>query len=152
MVVGVAADERVVLAAAEQEVIAAPTEQEVVAGLAEELVGAGAPGQGVVVSAAEQVGSRERPIGLVEAEHVVAGEPEDSDLRSVGDRRRAAGDGDAAVVDEDPAGGIAADLDVVRGAVTDHAEYSRVERGGCGRARRPARDGDRAGANRGAGK
>ena len=56
------------------------TEQGVVAGLPEQQVAGRAAGEGVVAGAAEQVGSGQRAVGFVEAEHVVAGEPEDSEL------------------------------------------------------------------------
>ena len=83
------------------EVEAALAEQRVVAGLAEELVAAGAAGQRVVAGAAEQVGARQRAVGLVEREGVVAAQAEHLDQRGVGDRRRAAQDGDGAAVDQD---------------------------------------------------
>ena len=86
LVVGVAAGEGVVLGAAEQEVEAALAEQRVVAGLAEELVAAGAAGEDVVAGAAEQVRPRQRTVGLVEGDRVVAAQAEDLDQRRVGDR------------------------------------------------------------------
>ena len=101
LVVGVAAGQGVVLAAAEQEVEATLAEQRVVAGLAEQLVAAGAAREDVVAGAAEQVGRRQRAVGLVEADRVLAAEAEDLDQRGVGDRRRAADDGDRAAVHED---------------------------------------------------
>ena len=87
--------------------------QGVVAGLAEEHVVARAAGQGVVAGAAEEVRGRQRPVGLVERDLVVAGLAEDLDEPGVGDRRRAALDRDGAAVDEDLPGGVAADDDVV---------------------------------------
>ena len=81
LVVGVAAGQGVVLAAAEQQVEAALAEQRVVAGLAEELVAARAAGEGVVAGAAEQVRPRQRAVGLVEPDGVVAGQAEDLDQR-----------------------------------------------------------------------
>ena len=86
-------------------------EQRVVAGLAEQLVAAGAAGERVVAGAAEQVGRRQRAVGLVERDHVVAAQAEDPDQRGVGDRRRAADDGDRAAVDQDLPGRVAADRD-----------------------------------------
>ena len=71
----------------------------VVAGLAEELVAARAAGERVVAGAAEQVGPRQRAVGLVERDRVVAALAEHLDQRGVGDGRRAAGDGDRAAVD-----------------------------------------------------
>ncbi len=90
LVVGVAAGERVVLGAAEEEVEAALAEQRVVAGLAEEHVAARAAGERVVAGAAEQVRPRQRAVGLVERDRVVAALAEDLDQRGVGDGRRAA--------------------------------------------------------------
>ena len=113
LVVGVAAGQRVVLVAAEQQVEAALAEERVVAGLAEELVAAGAAREDVVAGAAEQVGRRQRAVGLAERDHVVAALAEDPDQRGVGDRRRAAGDGDRAAVDEDLPRRVAADGDRV---------------------------------------
>ena len=138
LVVGVAAGQGVVLAAAEQEVAAALAEQRVVAGLAEELVGAGAAGEDVVAGAAEQVRRGQRAVGLVEGDHVVAAQAEDPDERGVGDRRRATDDGDRAAVDQDPPRRVAADRDVVGGAVTGHGEHPVAERRGRGGARRLA--------------
>ena len=100
-------------AAAEQQVDAALAEQRVVAGLAEELVVARAAGEDVVAGAAEQVRRGQRAVGLVERDRVVAAQAEDLDQRGVGDRRRAADDGDRAAVDEDLAGRVAADRDRV---------------------------------------
>ena len=101
LVVGVAAGERVVLAAAEQEVEAALAEQRVVAGLAEQQVVARAAVERVVAGAAEQVRPRQRAVGLVERDGVVAAQAEDLDQAGVGDRRRAADDGDRAAVDQE---------------------------------------------------
>ena len=69
------------LGAAEQEVDAALAEQGVVAGLAEEQVVARAAGQDVVAGAAEEVGPRQRAVGLVEGDRVVAALAEDLDQR-----------------------------------------------------------------------
>ena len=88
LVVGVAAGQRVVAVAAEQEVEAALAEQRVVAGFAEQLVAARAAGRGVVAGAAEQLGTRQRAVGLVEREGVVAVLAEHLDHAGVGDRRR----------------------------------------------------------------
>ena len=113
LVVGVAAGQRVVLAAAEQQVGATASEQGVVAALTGELVAAGAAGEGVVAAAAEQVGRRQRAVGLVEGDHVAAALAEDPDQRGVGNRRRAADDGDRAAVDQELPGRVAADGDRV---------------------------------------
>ena len=135
LVVGVAAGQGVVVVAAEQQVEAALAEQRVVAGLAEQLVVAGAAGEDVVAGAAEQLGGRQRAVDLAERDDVVAALAEDLDQRRVGDRRRAAGDGDGAAVDEDRAGRIAADGDVVVEAVAEHAQRAGGEGRGDGRAR-----------------
>ena len=90
LVVAVAAGQRVVAGAAEQEVGAALAEQRVVAGLAEQQVAARAAGQDVVAGAAEQVGARQRAVGFVEGDGVVAALAEDLDQAGVGDGRRAA--------------------------------------------------------------
>ena len=95
--------------------------------------------------------ARQRAVRLVEADHVVAAQAEDPDQRGVGDRRRAADDGDRAAVDQDPPGRVAADPDVVGGAVADHGEYAAGERRGGGRARRPARSAKYAGGEHDAG-
>ena len=62
--------------------------QDVVTSLAEEHVVAGTAGQGIVAIAAEKVGRRQRPVGLVQREIVVAVQTEDLNERGVGDRRR----------------------------------------------------------------
>ena len=144
LVVGVAAGEGVVLAAAEQEVEAALAEERVVAGLAEELVVARAAGEGVVAGAAEQVRPRQRAVGLVEGDRVVAAQAEDLDQRGVGDRRRAADDGDRAAVDQDPSRPRSRLIDdrVVGGVAEDGEHAVGERRGGC-RARRWARRQDR---------
>ena len=134
LVVGVAAGQHVVARAAEQEVEAALAEQRVVAALAEQQVVARAAGQHVVAGAAEQVGARQRAVGLVERDDVVAALAEHLDQRGVGDRRRAAGDGDRAAVDQDLAGGVAADDDGVVEGVAEDGQQARArnERGGDG--------------------
>ena len=79
----------------------------------------------------------QRAVDLAERERVVAAEAEDLDQRRVGDRRRAADDGDSAAVDEDLARGVAADGDVVVEVVAGDAEHAVGERrrhGGLGRA------------------
>ena len=123
LVVGVAAGEGVVLAAAEQEVEAALAEEGVVAGLAEELVAARAAGEAVVAGAAEQVRPRQRAVGLVQGDRVVAAQAEDLDQRGVGDRRRATDDRDRAAVDQDPARRVAADLELLA-AVAEDAQHT----------------------------
>ena len=81
--------------------------------LAEEHVAAGAAGERVVAGAAEEVRPRQRAVGLVQRDGVVAALAEDLDQRRVGDGRRAAEDGDGAAVDQDAAGRVAADGDGV---------------------------------------
>ena len=103
LVVGVAAGERVVLGAAEEEVEAALAEQRVVAGLAEEHVAAGAADERVVAGAAEEVGTRQRAVGFVQGDRVVAALAEDLDQCGVRDGGGAAEDGDRAAVDENDA-------------------------------------------------
>ena len=109
LVVAVAAGQHVVAGAAEQEVVAALAEQRVVAGLAEQQVVARAAGDDVVAGAAEQVGRGQRAVGFVERDDVVAALAEHLDQAGVGDGRRAAQDRYGAAVDENLAGGVAAE-------------------------------------------
>ena len=119
LVVGVAAGQRVVAGAAEQEVDAALAEQRVVAGLAEQLVAARAAGQRVVAGAAEQVGRGSAPLA---SSSVIVSLPPwpktwiSAVLATVGVPPVI---GDGAAVDEDRAGRVAADLDVVVEVVAD---------------------------------
>ena len=69
--------------------------------------------------AAEQVGGRQRAVGFVERERVIAALAEHLDQRGVGDRRGAAGDGHGAAVDEDGPGRIAAGRDRVVESVAE---------------------------------
>ncbi len=139
LIVGVAAGEDVVLLAAGEDVEAAAAEERVVASLPEELVGARATRERVVVGATGEIGPRQRAVGLVQADRVVAGLAEDLDQRGVGDRRRAAGHGDGAAVHEDLAGSVAADRDRVAGAVAEDGQDAAAERRGRRCAGRPAR-------------
>ena len=68
----------------------------------------------------------QRAVGLVERDGVVAAQAEDLDQRGVGDRRRAAEDGDRAAVDQDVAGGVAADDDRVVAGVAEDAQQARA--------------------------
>ena len=78
-------------------------------------------------------------------------EPEDPDLGRVGDRRRAAGDGDRAAVHEDLPGRIAADRGRVVAAVAEHRQHAAAGAERCGgrRARRRARGGKYTGGEHG---
>ena len=87
--------------------------------LAEQQIAARAAGQRVVAGAAEQLGGRQRAVGLVERDRVVAALAEHLDQRGVGDRRGAALDGDGAAVDENLPGRVAAGRDGVVGAVAE---------------------------------
>ncbi len=142
LVVGVAAGQRVVVVAAEQQVEAALAEQRVVAALAEQLVVPGAGGQDVVPGAAEQLRRRQGAVDLADGEGVVAAQAEHLDQRGVGDRRCTADDSDRTAVDQDRAGGVAADGDVVRRRVAGHAQRAVTERRGCRRARGHGRGGE----------
>jgi hypothetical protein len=101
LIVAVAAGEGVVLVTAGEDVEADTAQEGVDAGLAEEVVGTGAAGESVVVATAEQVRPRQRAVGLVEADRVVAGPAEDLDQRGVGHRGRATDHDDGAVVHQD---------------------------------------------------
>ena len=122
LVVGVAAGQRVVLRAAEELVEAALAENGVVARLAEQEVVAGAADDRVVAGASEDVGARQGAVRLVERQDIVAALAEHLDQRGVGDRRRAAEDGDRAAVDQELAGRVAADHDVVSEVVAEHGQ------------------------------
>ena len=87
LVVAGAAGQSVVAVAAEEQIVAALAEQDVVAGLAEEQVVARAAGERVVAVAAEEVRGRQRAVGLVERDRVVAAQAEDLDRGGVGDCR-----------------------------------------------------------------
>ena len=85
LIVVVAAGQRVVARAAEQEIEAALAEEGIVAALAEEHVAARAAGQRVVAGAPKQVGARQRAVGFVERDGVVAALAEDLDQAGIGD-------------------------------------------------------------------
>ena len=79
-------------------------------------------GEHVVAGAAEQVGPGQRAVGFVERDRVVAALAEHLDQRGVGDGRRTAGDRDRPAVDQDLAGGVAADDDIVVEVVPEHRQ------------------------------
>ena len=118
----IAAGQRVVAVAAEQEVVAALAEQGVVAGLAEQHVVARAAGEDVVAVAAEQIRGRQRAVGLVQRNRVVAGLAEHLNQGGVGDGRRTAHGCDRTAVDENVTGRVAARDDVVVEGVTELRE------------------------------
>ena len=126
LVVAVAAGQGVVAVAAEEKIIAAAPEQDVVAGLAEQQIVARAAARRIVAGTAEQIGGRQRPVRLIEAEIVVAAQSERLDLGGVRDRRRPARDRHGAAVDQDVPGGIAADGDDVVEAVAEYAQHAGV--------------------------
>ena len=121
LVVAVAAGQHVVARAAEQEVDAALAEQRVVAGSGRRACRPPEPPVSVSLPAPpNRLAARQRAVGFVERDGVVAALAEDLDQRGVGDRRRAAVDGDRAAVDEDLPGRVAADGDGVIGVVAEH--------------------------------
>ena len=73
-----------------------------------------------------RLAARQRAVRLVERDGVVAALAEHLDQRRVGDRRRAALDGDGAAVDEDRAGRVAADRDGVVEVVAERRQELRV--------------------------
>ena len=95
------------------------------------MVVAGAAGEDVVAGAAEQLRGRQRAVGLVERDGVVAALAEHLDQGRVGDRRRAAGDRDGPAVDEDLSGRIAAGRDGVVLAVAEHRQQAGGGRKRC---------------------
>src|SRR5262249_49833414 len=124
LVVAIAAGQHVVAGAAEQQVVAAFAQEGVVAGATEQLICARAAGQHVVAGAAEQLGGGQRVVGLVERDRVVAALAEHLNRGGVGDRRRAARDGDVAAVDENLTGRVAADRDRVIEAVAKYRQQA----------------------------
>src|SRR5205823_5555407 len=125
-VVAGAASEHVIAVAAEQLIDPALTQQGIVAGLTKEHVVAGTACKDVVARAAEDVGGRQRPVGLVERDLVVAGLAEDLDERGSGDGRGTARDGNSAAVDEDVAGSVAANNDAIVKTVADNGQDARA--------------------------
>src|SRR5262249_13456095 len=113
LVITVAAGEDVVTVAAGADVVAALAQDGVVAGTAVELVVAGATGDGVVTVTAEDLRPGQGAAGLVERDLVVTRKTEDLDKGGVGDGRRVALNRHRAAIDEDFAGGVAADGDGV---------------------------------------
>ena len=79
--------------------------------------------------------ARQRAVGLVERDGVVAALAEHLDQAGVGDRRRAADDRHGAAVDEDVAGRVAADGDRVVEVVAEHGERAGREGGFDGHGR-----------------
>jgi hypothetical protein len=98
----------------------------------------GAAGEHVVAAAPEPVRLRQGAVDLVESERVVPGQPGHLDPRGVGDRRRAADDGDGTAVDKDRSRGVAGDDHRVVGSVAGHGERAVAERRRGGGARRSA--------------
>jgi hypothetical protein len=120
LVVAIAVGQRVVAGAAEQQIVTAFAKQGVVARAAKELIVAGAAGQRVVALLAEQLGSRQRAVGLVERDRVVAALAEHLDQPGVQDRRLAARNGYGAAIDENFAGCVATGDDNVVEVVAEY--------------------------------
>ena len=132
LVVGIAAGQGVVVAAAEQKIEASLAEEGVVAALTEELIVARAAGEGVVAVAAEEVGARQRPVAFVERDRVVPAQAEPLDQAGIGHRGGAALDDHRAAVDENGAGGIAADRDRIVEGVAEYRQQAASGVKGCG--------------------
>ena len=109
LIVARAAGQRIVAGAAEEQIVAALAEQRIVAVLAEQQVAARAAGQYVIAVAAEQLRRRERTIGFVERDGVIAGQTEHLDLGGIGDCRLAASDRHGAAIDQKGTGSVAGD-------------------------------------------
>ena len=124
LVVAGAAGQHVVAVAAEQQVVAALAEQDVVAVLAEQLILARTAGERVVAGAAEQLSGGQRAVGFVQRDRVVAALAEPLDQGGVGDRGRAADDGNGAAVDEKVPGRVAAERDRVLAVVADRRQHA----------------------------
>ena len=71
LIISVASSDRVVVAATEEAVEAAATQQRVVTGLADDPVATGTAGEDIVAATTEQVGRRQRTVGLVERDRVI---------------------------------------------------------------------------------
>src|SRR4030095_14268126 len=113
VVAGIAAGQRVVVGAAEQRIKTAAAQQRVVARLTEELVAAGSPGHRVIAGAPEEIRGGKGAVGLVQGEVVAAVETEYRDQRGVGHGGGTTLNRHRTPVDQDRAGGIAADGDAV---------------------------------------
>ena len=125
LVVVIATGQRVVVVAAEQKIEASFAEEGIVARLSEQLVVARAAGEGVVALAAEEVGARQRAVALVERDRVVPAQAEPLDQAGIGHRRGAALDDHRAAVDENVAGGIAADRDRIVEGIAEYRQHAR---------------------------
>ena len=107
VVAGVGVDDVVAISRLPKKVVVAGTAmQHVVAGLALDAVVARAAGDRVVPGSAGEQALRERAIGIVERDGVIAIAAADPDPVGVADRGRAALDRDCAAVDENRSGGI----------------------------------------------
>ena len=132
LVVGIAAGQGVVVVAAEQKIEASFAEEGIVARLSEQLVVARAADEGVVAVAAEEVGARQRPVAFVERDRVVPAQAEPLDQAGIGHRGGAALDDHRAAVDENGAGGIAADRDRIVEGVAEYRQHAASGVKGCG--------------------
>src|SRR6185312_14174580 len=103
---------------------------DVVAALAEELIVARAAEGRIVAGATEQQGTRQRAVGLVEREGIIATQSEHLNLAGVRDRRRAARDRHGAAIDQDGPGRIAAGSDRIVLVVAEYAQHTCVRKEG----------------------
>src|SRR5262249_21892519 len=120
------AEHLVVSCAANQLIVTPFSLQSIVAGWAGGHVVAEPADQGVVAVTAEQVGRRQRPVGLIQQDLVVATLTEDLDQRGIGHRGCAPLDRYNATVDEDLPRNIPADDDGVVLVIADDGQYAQV--------------------------
>ena len=141
--------ERVVAPPAIEQVIAAASEQVVVAAATDQAVRARSADEHVVAGPAVKNRVRQRPVGLVEGDAVVAAAPEHHDAVDVRDGGTCAVDVDGSAVDVDGTGRVAAHRDRVRARVPEDRQdtVALVELGGR-RCRCGGREGERHGQRR----